>query len=133
MTTENPTTNLVLPRGRAYNPWDHAGALGISVVERPIRTALELWMPEFNTIVIRSGLRVVRKRSALAHGIGHAQLAHPNSAPKFEHQADRFASFYLIDPHEFEDVARWASGDYATVCAELNITRRVLDAYLQAG
>lgn len=131
MTRRQRPTSLTLPRGRAYNPWDHAEALGIQVIERPIRTANELWMPEYFTIVIRSGLRAIHKRTALAHGIGHVELGHVDDRPKHEHQADRFASLYLIHPREFEEVARWAQDDVALICAELGITTRVLDAFLR--
>lgn len=131
-TTSSGPTSLRLPRGRAYNPWDHADALGIQVIERPIRTANELWMPEFRTIVVRTGLRVIHQRNALAHGIGHADLGHEDDRPKHEHQADRYASLYLIHPLEFEQVAEWAGDDEGLLAQELGVTRRLLDAYLRA-
>ena len=128
--TQNWTkTSLRLPRGRRYDPWVHADALGIQVIVRPIRSANELWMPEFNTIVIKSGMRSVHQRNALAHGIGHAALAHEDDRPKHEHQADRYASLYLIDPVEFADVTAWTD-DPGRICHELGVTRRLLDAYL---
>lgn len=122
-------TSLRLPRGRAYDPFEHADALGLQVIMRPIRTANELWMPEFQTIVIKSGMRAVHQRNALAHGIGHADLGHVDDRPKFEHAADRYASLYLIDPAEFADVTAW-SDDPDKVAGELGVTRRLLDAYL---
>ncbi len=122
-------TSLVLPRGRKYDPFEHAEALGVQVIERPIRTAHELWLPDLYTIVLRSGLRAVHKRNALAHGIGHAALGHDDDRPKHEHQADRFASLYLIDPAEFDAVTRWTD-DPARIAGELGVTMRLLEAYL---
>lgn len=129
---QNPSsrkTSLRLPRGRAYDPWAHADAIGLQVIVRPIRTANELWLPEYNTIVIRSGLRASWQRVALAHGIGHADLGHSDDRPKHEHQANRYASLYLVDPLEFADLRRWTD-DPGKLAAELDITPRMLDAYL---
>lgn len=130
-TTPNwePTSLTRLPRGRAYDPWDHADQIGLQVIVRPIRTAMEMWLPEHNTIVIRSGLRAVHQRNALAHGVAHAELAHEDDRPKHEHQADRYASLYLIDPTEFADLRRW-SDDMGRIATELGVTHRLLDAYL---
>jgi len=128
---ETKTQALILPRGRAYNPWDHADALGITVIERRLTTANELWVPDLNTIFLQSSLRALHKRTALAHGIAHAELGHRDSRPKHEHQADRYSSLYLIEPREFRDIARWARDDRGIICAELGITTRVLDAYLR--
>jgi len=90
-------------------------------------------MPDHHTIVIRSGLRAVHKRNALAHGIAHAELGHRDDRPKHELQADRLSSLYLIDPAEFADVAQWARDDAGIICAELGITLRVLEAYQRSA
>lgn len=128
MTSSIPGS-LKLPRGKAYNPFEHAELLDIQVLFRPIRTANELWLPEYRTIVIKSGMRVVHQRNALAHGIGHADLGHEDDRPKHEHQADRYASLYLIHPDEFAAAAEW-NDDLARLSEELGVTRRLLDAYL---
>ena len=124
----NPTS-LALPRGRAYDPFEHAEAIGLQVIHRPIRTAHELWLPDLYTIVLKKGLRSVHQRNALAHGIGHAALGHVDDRPKHEHQADQYASLYLIDPAEFAAVTRWTN-DPATIALELGVTQRLLEAYL---
>ncbi len=85
MTSSTPR-NLRLPRGKAYDPYEHADALGLQVIFRTIRTANELWMPEYRTIVIKSGMRAVHQRNALAHGIGHADLGHEDACDR---QLDR--------------------------------------------
>jgi Zn-dependent peptidase ImmA (M78 family) len=98
------------------------------VIVRPIRTAVEMWLPQHNTIVIRSGLRSVHQRNALAHGVAHASLGHEDDRPKHEHQADRYASIYLIDPAEFADLCSWTD-DAAKIANELDVTPRLLAAY----
>lgn len=122
-------TSLLLRRGRAYDPWEHAEALGIQVLERALVTANEIWLPQHNTICLKIGMRDVHKRNALAHGIGHAALAHDDDRPKFEKQADRFATLYLIDPREFA-AAQAGAPCIAALASELGVTVRLLEAYL---
>lgn len=124
-------TNPVRRRGVAYDPWDHAETLGIQVLERPLKTANELWLPAHSTIIVKSGMRAVHKRNALAHGIGHAVLAHEDDRPKFENQADTFASVYLIHPSELDAVRLWTT-DVRAIACELGVTLRLLEAYLAA-
>lgn len=131
MTPKPPHPNRPPPRGRNYNPYDHAEQLGIQVIERPIRTANELWLPDHHTIVIRTGLRAIHKRTALAHGIAHAELGHRDDRPKHELQADRRSLLHLIHPDEFAEVAEWAGSDAGILCAELGITHRLLEVYLR--
>jgi hypothetical protein len=117
-------------RGRAYDPWAHAEELGLQVLERPIRTGNELWLPRVHTLVIKQGMRVVHKRNALAHGIAHAELGHDDDRPKHEQQADRYAANNLILLDEFRDVMKWAA-DFEQLTAELGVTRRLAHAFLQ--
>ncbi len=131
-TRSSTPQSLRLPRGRAYDPFEHADLLGVQVIFRRIRTANELWMPEFNTLVIKDGMRAVHQRNAAAHGVEHAALAHPDDRPKYEAQADRMAAVYLIDPAELRDISRWADGDQALIAEELGVTRRLLAAYRSA-
>lgn len=131
MTPKPAHPNQTHPRGRNYNPYDHADHLGIQVIERPIRTANELWLPDHHTIVIRTGLRAVHKRTALTHGIAHAELGHRDDRPKHETQADRRSLHYLIHPDEFAEAAEWAAGDAGRLCDELGITHRLLGVYLR--
>lgn len=124
-----PTNHPPRERGRAYDPWAHAEELGLQVLERPIRTANELWLPRVHTLVIKQGMRAVHKRNALAHGIAHAELGHEDDRPKHEQQADRYAADNLILLDEFRDVARWAS-DFEQLAAELGVTRRLARVFL---
>lgn len=112
-----------------YDPYEHAEQLGLTVVHAPIRTAHELWLPERNTIVVRSGLRRVHDRSALAHGIAHALLGHEDARPKHEVQADRVAASNLIDLDECREVMKWAP-DCARLARELDVSTRLARVFL---
>jgi hypothetical protein len=128
--TQNWTpTNLRIQRGRNYDPFVHAEALNIQVLHRPLTRNNELWLPKYNTIILKTGMRPAAQRCALAHGIGHADLAHTDDRPKFEMQADRYASCFLIDPGELWELTVW-SPDWGMIATELGVTRRLLAAYL---
>lgn len=129
MIANSRTTNHHPHRGRAYDPWAHAEELGIEVLVRPLRTAHELWLPDHNTLVVHSKLRATHQRNALAHGVAHAALAHPDDRPKHELQADRFAARHLICPDELAAVYKWAP-DEQSVIAELGVTTRLFRAYV---
>jgi hypothetical protein len=110
--------------GADYDPYEHAETLGIHVIHRPIRSAHELWLPDWNLIVVRSGMRQIHDRCALAHGIAHAVLGHRDDRPKHEHAADRLAAINLINPDELYQAARWAP-DCDRLAAELGVTTRI--------
>ncbi|PCN46973.1 hypothetical protein Csp2054_14110 [Curtobacterium sp. 'Ferrero'] len=107
-----------------YDPYEHAAQLGINVVHRPIRTANGFWYPDHNLIVIRSGMRAVHDRSALAHEIGHAVLGHRDDRPKHETQADRYAALHLIDDDDVARVCAWTQ-DSAKIAAELGVSGKL--------
>lgn len=116
-------------RGRSYDPWEHAEALGIEVVVRPLRTAHGLWLPDYNTILVHSKLRAGMQRVVLAHELGHGYFAHPDDRPKFEQQADRFAAGNLIDPDELADLYKWCP-DEQRIVTELGVTTRLFRAFV---
>ena len=124
------TTSLKLPRGLRYNPYDHADALGIDVIHRPIRTANGMWLPEHNLIVIRSGMRALHDRSTLAHEIAHANLGHSSSAAKNELAADRYAGELLIHPRECEK-ASLGVPDLPSLALELQVSERILRIWFE--
>lgn len=121
--------SLTFPRGRAYDPWEHADALGIEVVVRRLRTANGLWFPEYNQILISDHLRVARQRLVLAHELGHGALMHPDDRPKHEKQADQFAARNLICPDELADLYKWCP-DEGRIVQELGVTTRLFRAYV---
>lgn len=122
-------TSQNFPRGRAYDPWEHADALGLEVVIRPLRTGHELWLPEYNTLLVNSKLRAGHQRIALSHGVGHAAFGHEDDRPKHEKQADQFAARNLIDPDELADLYKWCP-DTERIVQELGVTTRVFQAYV---
>jgi len=117
--------------GRDYDPFEHADALGIQVLFRPIRTANELWLPEHDTSVIKEGMREVHRRIAAAHGVAHAVLGHVDDQPKHEALADKYAAERLINPVHIRNLIRVES-DAHTIAAELGVTSRLLRVYLNA-
>lgn len=117
------------PRGRAYDPWEHADALGIEVVVRRLRTANGLWFPEHGQILINDRLRAGQQRLVLAHELGHGALMHPDDRPKHEKQADQFAARNLICPDELADLYKWCP-DEGRIVQELGVTTRLFRAYV---
>ncbi|WP_344013974.1 ImmA/IrrE family metallo-endopeptidase [Microbacterium natoriense] len=109
----------------------HAESLGLEVVVRPLRTGHELWLPEYNTLLVNSRLRAVPQRLALAHGVGHAALGHEDDRPKHEKQADKFAAQNLICPVELADLYEWCA-DEQRIVQELGVTTRLFRAYVLA-
>lgn len=107
-----------------YDPYQHAADLGIQVLHRPLRTAHEMWLPDHNIIVVKSGLRRIHDRTALAHGVAHAALGHPDDRPKHEVQADRYAAERLIDEDQALELCRWTQ-DPARIAAELGVSGRL--------
>lgn len=128
-TRRSATTSLTLPRGRAYDPWEHADALGIEVVVRRLRTANGRWFPEYNQILISDRLRAGHQRLTLAHELGHGVHQHLDDRPKYEKQADQFAARHLICPDELADLYEWCP-DEQRIVAELGITTRLFRAYV---
>lgn len=122
-------TPTSLTRGRGYDPFEHAAQLGIEVIFRPLRTANELWLPDYHTLVIKESMRSVHCRNACAHGVGHAALAHIDDRPKHEVMADRYAAENLIDHEELVDLMKWTP-DPARLATELGVTGRLLRVYL---
>lgn len=131
-TTPNDTPqSLLTRRGLAYDPYEHAEALGIQVLHRDICKD-ELVMPrEYRTIVVREDLRGAHQRTVLAHGLAHWELMHPDDRPKHEQQADCYAALHLIHPAELADVLAWTT-DHWKVGRELGVTQRLLRAYLSS-
>jgi Zn-dependent peptidase ImmA (M78 family) len=89
-----------------------------------------LWIPDHNLIVIRSGMRSVHDRSALAHELAHAALGHRDDRPKHEAQADFLAAHNLIDVDRCREVMRWAP-DVGRLATELDVSTRLLLAFLR--
>lgn len=122
-------TSLRLPRGRHYDPYHHAAALGLHVLTEDIPEP-EVWLPQSGTIIINRRLRPAQQREVCAHGVAHAALGHEDDRPKHEHQADLYSSLYLIDPLELRALFKWTD-DVGKIAAELGITDQLLGTYLR--
>jgi Zn-dependent peptidase ImmA (M78 family) len=112
-----------------YNPWDHAEQLGLTVIERPIRTANGLWVPDHQLIVLKTGMKMRHKRCVLAHEIGHADLGHRDDRPKHEVQANRYAAERLINHDHLLQLAEWIDNPHH-LALELEVTHQLLRIYL---
>jgi Zn-dependent peptidase ImmA (M78 family) len=127
---QNETTKQSTPKtGDTYDPYAHAAQLGIEVIDRPIRTANGLWIPDHNVIVLRSGMKAVWQRSTLAHELGHVNYGHTADSPKHEVQADRYAAENLIEYEHILELMEWTP-DPARLAMELGVTGRLLRVYL---
>lgn len=124
-------TSQSSPKGRAYDPWEHAERLGIEVVVRRLRTANGRWFPDYGQILINDRLRVSQQRLVLAHELGHGVFLHRDDRPKHEKQADQFAARNLIDPDELADLYKWCPDEGALI-QELGVTRRLFRAFVLA-
>jgi Zn-dependent peptidase ImmA (M78 family) len=80
-------------------------------------------------IVIRSGMRAVHDRCALAHELAHAALGHRDDRPKHEMQADFLAAHNLIDLDKCREAIKWAP-DVGRLATELDVSTRLLMAFL---
>lgn len=127
-TRKRRPTSLILPRGLRYDPYEHAEALGIEVIHRPIKSACGLWLPDHNLIVIRSGMRRIHDRSTLAHEIAHAELGHTDDRPLHEKRADMFAAEYLVAEPEARRAAAIVP-DIHGLAFELCVSVRILSAW----
>lgn len=112
-----------------YDPYAHAEQLGIRVEYQRLRSANGLWIPDEQLIILRTGMRAVHERSALAHELGHAHYAHRDDRPKHEVQADRWAAEHLIDMRECVDTLAFYGDAYRTAL-ELGVSNRLLRVYL---
>lgn len=122
-------TSLRLPRGREYDPYAHAAALGLQVVIGDIPEP-EVWLPDSFTIVLNASLRPAQQREVCAHGVAHAALGHEDDRPKHENQADLYSSLYLIHPAELRD-ARRGTDDLGRISTELGLTQQLIEVYLR--
>lgn len=120
----------------AYDPWDHARALGYDITRGPVSR------PEHDAethgdlalIVVAPDLSWRDERCAVAHEIPHIEnddepIPEGIELRKRELRCDRIAASRLIRPDrlaramiEFPDPASW--------CLELDVTARILRTYL---
>lgn len=119
-----------------YDPYEHAEQLGLTVLHRPIREANGLWIPDYGTIVLRTGMGRILERCTLAHEIGHFAHGHRDEtrmhqSQKHEIQADKFAANHLIDHARLLEHGRWMTEP--NLALELGVTIRILRMYLNTS
>jgi len=99
----------------AWNPWTEAGQdrdLTIDFFDGRIPAGL--YSPVYDAIVIRHGLTRTRRRSVLAHELGHRALGHHpttdlTETARMQQRADRWAAVRLITLPQLADALRGAS------------------------
>ena len=112
-----------------YDPFEHAARLGLAVEYQSLRTARGLWLPDYRTIVLKSGMRRVDERSTLTHELAHVCLGHRDDTPKHELAADRWAVRKLITRPNLQEAAL-ISDDPAMWCHELGVNADLLNRAL---
>jgi len=113
----------------AYDPYEHAAALGVRVIHRPLTTGTGLWVPDHRVVFIQERMHAVHDRSTLAHELGHADLGHRDSRPKHEVMADRYAAENMVDPDELLDLMKW-SPDPSRWANEMSVSTKLIRVYL---
>jgi hypothetical protein len=107
----------------AYDPYEHAGKLGVRVIRRKLTTGTGPWAPDINTVFIQERMHRVHERSALAHELGHR-----DDRPKHEVAADRYAANNMVDPEHLVDLTRW-SPDMSRWAHEMGVSARLIRVY----
>lgn len=118
----------------SYEPEAHLDALGVQLVEYPLRSANGLYVDDMRTVLVRPRLKKIHRRSVLAHEAAHAEARHRDVGlllPKLEHYADLTAARRLIDADLLDDLRRWRH-DPAEWCLELAVTPHLLRVFLAA-
>lgn len=94
----------------------------------PISGALGEYDHSARQIRLHPGLAGVRKKVVLAHEIGHAVYGHTESTPVTEREANYFAHWLLVCPHQFFTASR-AHHTVEGVAHELEVTPSMVRAY----
>lgn len=119
----------------SYEPEAHLEALGVKLVEYPLRASNGLYVDDMRTVLVRPRLKKIHRRSVLAHEAAHAEARHRDVGlllPKLEHYADLTAARRLIDADLLDDLRKWRH-DPAEWCVELAVTPHLLRVYLAAA
>ena len=89
------------------------------------------WHQPSQTVYVRWGLDPVTRRCAIAHELGHAHYGDECSSPGAERRADRWAASKLLDADAVFRAARDCDGAASLVAAELGVTPRLLEAWME--
>lgn len=123
----------------AYDPDAHAASLGIRIIDAktPAGT-LALWDEQTRTILTTPGLLYRQRRCVLAHELAHAVNGDTHApiddvaALKRERKADQIAAEWLLTPDAVAVALAIAPDSLSAAAAELEVTDRILEAWLKA-
>lgn len=120
-----------------YDPYRHAASLGIRIVEaQPPAGTLALWDEQTRTILTAPGLLWRQRRCVIAHELAHAINGDEHSpmddiaSTKRERRADALAAGWLLQPHAVRTALAVAPDSLPAAAAELEVTERILSAWL---
>lgn len=122
-----------------YDPDVHAAELGIRIIETPTPAGtLALWDETTRTILTTPGLLHRQRRSIIAHELAHATQGDTHSpldtiaALKRERKADQIAAGWLLNPTQTTKALALYPDNLSAAAAELEVTDRILEAWLKA-
>ncbi|WP_169581808.1 MULTISPECIES: hypothetical protein [Microbacterium] len=121
------------PEASDYDPWIHAGMLGIPIVFRddlPDPEMVACYAHEYRAIFVRPNLRRAVETCAIAHEIVHFEYGDVGADEMQEDRADRIAARRLVRPRRVAESAV-VTDDAAVVALDLGVTERVMRTYLR--
>lgn len=122
-----------------YSPDAHAASLGIRIIDaQPPAGTLALWDEQTRTILTTPGLLHRQRRCVLAHELAHAVSGDTHApiddvaALKRERRADALAAGWLLTPDAVATALAVSPDSLSAAAAELEVTDRILEAWLRA-
>lgn len=132
-------------RGTSYDPWEHAHDLGLTIIERRLRSRPRecRWQwGEYRhadrTIILTPGMRAVEARSTLTHEIAHALAGDEPTefgfrAARQEARANRATFDRLLCPVEYADAERLYGPSPAGIAYALDVLPEVIESFQSSG
>lgn len=121
---------------KAYDPWAHAQALGLVIIEQRLQHGRRgEYRHAERTIAMLPGLTEREARSVLAHEVQHAlrgDVPSPSNliSARQELHARRAAARMLIDPVEYAAAEQLRGPHLASIAYELNVSIHVVDDWI---
>ncbi|WP_166873903.1 ImmA/IrrE family metallo-endopeptidase [Salinibacterium sp. ZJ450] len=121
----------------SYDPYAHAAELGVAIRHLPI-DPLGLFMAQYNTVVVQSGLSREQDRFVLAHQLAHIEMDDPleddaddDEGEQREIRANNIAAMRLIPYPELVEAWKRHGEDAASMADALGVPVEVLNARLR--
>lgn len=121
------------PCARSYDPWEHAGDLGLPIVYRgdlPDKRMVACYSEMHQAIFVRPDLHSAVERCAIAHEIVHHENADVGQDRAQERRADRMAARRLIRPSAVYNLAELTE-DAARIAYQLDVTEHIMTVFLR--